>query len=443
MTDLTHSLAAAMRRVAGPGALAGLTRLSGGANMESWSFDWADKGYVLRRAPSDAFMADKPFGLGEEAALVVAARAGGVRAPEVTGVLQPADGLGTGYVMRRVEAEVQPARILAAPPPTLLADISRELARIHSLPRSAIPGSVPVMDPEAALAGLKRDFLAFGGDRPIIALAIKWCEDNLPAPCDPTLVHGDFRIGNIMVDESGLAAILDWELAHFGDPHEDLAYGCMTVWRFAALDRRAFGLGDLDALFAAYEKAGGRAVDRSRFRFWLIYRTLWWALGCLQMGQTWRSGADRSVERVVVGRRTAEQELDLLLLLEADASEIERRPSPAPAAIAIAPSTGEPVASELLEAVREWLNDTVKPLTEGHQKFEVAVAINALGIAGRDLDSPTQAEGARLSQEILSGTTDLARPGLVGALRQAALAKCRIDSPKYPALARAASSWEC
>src|SRR3546814_3684959 len=130
-------------------------------------------------------------------------------------------------------------------------------------------------------------------------------------------------MGNIMVDMAegqagGLAAVLDWELAHLGDGHEDLAFGCMTVWRFGRLDRPAFGVGSLEDYFAAYEVAGGVPVDRTRFRFWLIYRPLWWALGCLQMGQAWRSGADTNVRPVVSGARPAQQELDLIGLIEAE-----------------------------------------------------------------------------------------------------------------------------
>src|SRR3546814_3332958 len=146
------------------------------------------------------------------------------------------------------------------------------------------------MDAGAALAELKTRFVSYGGDRPAIALAIRWCEDHLPAPTVPVLVHGDYRMGNIMVDvakerEGGLAAVLDWELAHLGDWHEDLAFGCMTVWRFGQLDRPAFGVGSLEEYFAAYAAAGGAPVDRGRFRFWLVYRTLWWALGCLQRSE--------------------------------------------------------------------------------------------------------------------------------------------------------------
>lgn len=444
-TDLAAPLSAFMARVAGPGALAGLVRLSGGANMESWAFDWVGPrkkdGYVLRRAPSAGYMADRPYGHLVEAALVRAAHAGGVKAPEVVGVLSDADGMGTGYVMRRIIAEVSPAKILAAPPPSLLADLGRELAHIHALPRAVIPDGIPVMDAAQALAQLKARFASHGGDRPAIALAIRWCEDHLPAPAEPVLVHGDYRMGNIMVDAKGLAAVLDWELAHLGDAHEDLAFGCMTVWRFGRLDRPAFGVGALKDYFAAYEAAGGRKVDRERFRFWLVYRTLWWALGCLQMGQAWRSGADRTVERVVVGRRTAEQELDLLLLLEAEAPEAERArmlsPSPQPAA---APA-GEPANREMVQAVRDWLDAAIKPKAEGHAKFEVVVAMNALGIVMRDLDAGVRAEDKALSEALMNGTATLAEPGLLARLRRAALDKCTVDSPKYAALAAAREQW--
>ncbi|WP_317450796.1 phosphotransferase family protein [Sphingopyxis sp. LK2115] len=425
--------------------MSALSRLSGGANMESWAFEWAAGGrtapYVLRRAPSAAYMADRPFGHADEAALVIAARAGGVKAPEVVGVLDDADGLGTGYVMRRVLAEVAPATILADPPPSLLADLGRELAHIHAIPLDTIPAAIPHMDTGEALAALKARFLGHGGDRPVIALAIKWCEDHLPAPADPVLVHGDYRMGNIMVDADGLAAVLDWELAHRGDAHEDLAFGCMSVWRFGQLDRPAFGLGSLDDYFAAYEAAGGRPVDRERFRFWLVYRTLWWALGCLQMGEAWRSGADRTVERVVVGRRAAEQELDLVRLLEIEAPEAERaRPLPPPAHTAPAP-TGEPTNREMVQAVRDWIGGAIKPRAVGHAKFEAVVAMNALGIVLRDLDAGARAEDKALADELLAGTATLARPGLLARLRRAVLDKCAVDSPKYAALAAARAEW--
>jgi aminoglycoside phosphotransferase (APT) family kinase protein len=441
MTELAEPLSAFMARAVGPGTLGGLTRLSGGANMESWAFDWAGESYVLRRAPSAEFMQGRPYGHDVEAVLVQAAYTGGVKAPQVVGVLADGDGIGTGYVMRRVMGEVSPAAILADPPPSLIADLGRELARIHALPRAVLPDAIPVMDTAEALAELKARFLSYGGDRPAIALAIRWCEDHLPEPAPPVLVHGDYRMGNIMVDGDGLAAVLDWELAHMGDAHEDLAFGCMTVWRFGQLDRPAFGVGSIEDYAVAYEAAGGMPVDRARFRFWLVYRTLWWALGCLQNGAVWRSGADATVERVVIGRRTAEQELDLLLLLEVEAPQAERDRALPPSPDVEAASAGEPLNREIVEAVRDWLAEAIKPHAAGHAKFEVAVAMNALGIVMRDLDARVRAEDRRLADALLRGETSLAEPGLLARLRRGALDKCAVDSPKYAALARARAAW--
>ena len=445
MTDLSEPLSALMFRIAGSGALSGLSRLSGGANMESWAFEWGEAGkaaaYVLRRAPSAAYMADRPFGHVDEAALVVAAFDAGVKAPEVVGVLETGDGLGTGYVMRRIMGEVSPVTILNAPPPSLLGDLARELARIHAVPLEKVPAAIPLMDTGAALAELKARFLAYGGDRPVIALAIRWCEDHLPEPAAPVLVHGDYRMGNVMVDGNGLAAVLDWELAHRGDAHEDLAFGCMSVWRFGRLDKPAFGVGSLADYFAAYEAAGGVKVDPERFRFWLVYRTLWWALGCLQMGQAWRSGADKTVERVVVGRRTAEQELDLVRLLEEEAPEAERdRALPASSEPASAP-TGEPTNGEMVQAVRDWIEGSIKPASQGHAKFEAVVAMNALGIVLRDLEAGTRAEDRDLAAALLRGERTLAEPGLLAKLRRDVLDKCAVDSPKYAPLAAARAAW--
>lgn len=440
MEEFQDKLAACMDRVLGDrAAIDNLGRLSGGANMESWSFDRAGQGYVLRRAPSAAFMEGRAFGHDVEAALVRAAHAGGVLAPIVVGDLVENDDLGTGYIMRRVEAEVNPAKILSAPPASLLTDIAREMARIHAIrPRADI--AIPLMDTADALAELKKRFIAYGGDRPVIALALRWCEAHLPPPADPVLVHGDFRMGNVMVDANGLAAVLDWELAHWGDGHEDLAYGCMAVWRFGHFDRPAFGVGDLESYFAAYEAAGGMPVDRTRFRFWLVYRTLWWALGCMQMAEIWRIGADRTLERAVIGRRTSENEVDLLLLLEEDAPEAERQPVTAPLSNP-ARRAGEPSTVEMLEAIRLWVDDSVKAQASGRDKFMAAVAMNALGMLIREAENPVEVHDATLSAALLAGEQSLATPGLLQRLRATMLAKLANDSPKYASLAAAKARW--
>ena len=425
---------------AGMGAPSGLERLTGGATMESWRFEAGGEGYVLRRAPSLEFMEGRPFGHDVEAAVIRAAFAKGVTAPEVVAELEPADGIGSGFVMRALPGTPNPKEILAMEEPDrLLSECAASLARIHSLGQGDVPDAVPVMDYRAAIADLRAQFEEAGGDRPIIALGLKWMEENCPDPVEPVLIHGDFRMGNLLVQDGWLTGVLDWELAHLGDYHEDLAFGCMAVWRFARYDRPALGLSDLEHYFDAYEANGGRKVDRKRFRYWLIHRTVWWALGCLKMAAQWRSGADRMLERVVISRRTSEQELDLLLLLEEDAPEAEREERAGPQIIPN-PPTGEATSGEVAIAISEWL-ETIKTQLEGHDRFQLAVARNALGMIARDDAIMPTAIGYDLAQDILDGEVSLASPGLLAELKEGALEKLTADVPKYPALETAWQKW--
>jgi aminoglycoside phosphotransferase (APT) family kinase protein len=437
-------LSAGLARVCARAGLGALSlapqRLTGGAVMESWRFSAGGSDYVLRRAPSLAFMEGRPYGHGVEAALIEAARAKGVTAPQVVAVLEEADGLGSGFVMRALPGTADPKVILGCDDPDgLLKQIARDLARIHRLLPGDLPEGVPVMDYRAAIADLKAQFLDAGGDRPIIALGLKWLEDNCPEPVEPVLNHGDYRMGNLLVEGSGLAGVLDWEIAHFGDPHEDLAFGCMAVWRFARYDRPALGLGSIADYIAAYEAEAEVAIDPARFRFWTIYRTVWWALGCLKMAAQWRSGADRMLERVVISRRTSEQELDLLLLLEEDAPKVERKPIRN--ATVFGDGSGEATEAELAEAVSEWLG-AIKDRLKGHDRFQLAVARNALGIIARESRQPTWHSVPEMSAEILSGDiSPFDDAGLLAEFRRYALTKVSNDSPKYPALAAAWDKW--
>jgi aminoglycoside phosphotransferase (APT) family kinase protein len=438
--DLSAGLARVCARV-GLGALSlEPQRLTGGAVMESWRFAAGDSAYVLRRAPSLAFMDGRPYGHATEAALIEAARAKGVTAPEVVAVLGEADGLGSGFVMRALPGTADPKVVLACDDPArLLQQAARDVARIHSLRQEDVPEGVPVMDYRAAIADLKAQFLEAGGDRPIIALGLRWLEDNCPPEVEPVLNHGDYRMGNLLVEGSALTGVLDWELAHFGDRHEDLAFGCMAVWRFARYDRPALGLGAIADYIAAYEAEAGVKIDAARFRFWTIYRTVWWALGCLKMAAQWRSGADRMLERVVISRRTSEQELDLLLLLEEDAPEVERDRE----VIDHAPylrKNGEAQLSELALAVSEWLA-SVKDQFSGHDRFQYAVARNALGIIMREDEHIPLRPDREQIPAILAGRLNLNRREFLQELREDVLRKVTVDSPKYLALAHARTKW--
>ncbi|MDE2560714.1 MAG: phosphotransferase family protein [Sphingomonadales bacterium] len=423
------------------GAVTGLHRLTGGANMQSWRFTCHGEDFVLRRAPSADWLAARPLYLANEAEVIRRAATGGVLAPEVVAELKDTDGIGIGFVMRAIAGTADPGTVLAGDPRAMIEDLATALARIHALDTQGL-GFLPVLDAAPGVESLAERFAAHGGDRPVIALGLAWLRAHLPAQAPRRLVHGDLRIGNVMADGGRLTGVLDWELAHLGDSHEDLAYGCMTVWRFGRLDAPAFGFTDLDTYFAAYEAAGGAQVDRARFRFWLVFRTVWWWLGCADMGQYWRGGTDRSIERVVVSRRGAEQELDLLLLLEDDAPEAERARALAPAPARPGERKGEASAGEILTAVSEWLAATVKPKLEGRDRFDLAVAQNALGIVRRELAGRPDPHDRALADEILAGQADLATPGLLARLRRTVLDTLASDQPRYPALERARQLWE-
>ena len=422
----------------GRGQSDNLKRLTGGATMESWRFEAAGEGYVLRRAPSLAFMDGRPFGHESEAAIIRSAHAAGVTAPEVLTVLEAPDGIGSGFIMRALPGTPDPREILAMEQPgRILGEAARDLARIHSISRADLPADVPVMNYAEGVDGLRLQFEEAGGDRPIIALGLRWLADNLPEPVDPVLNHGDYRLGNILCEDSHLTGVLDWELAHFGDPHEDLAFGCMAVWRFARYDRPALGLGSLEEYFAAYEAKSGRKVDPARFRFWSVYRTVWWALGCIRMADFWRRGEDRMLERVVISRRTSEQEIDLLMLLDDDlhpgivgkervpAEEIDR---------------GEANTAEIAEAISEWLA-AIKDKMEGHDRFQLAVARNALGMISREYRILPRSTDRELADDFLSGRRQMGTDPSIARLRRDALEKLEADVPRYPALAVARKKW--
>jgi aminoglycoside phosphotransferase (APT) family kinase protein len=299
-------------------------RLSGGASQETWSFDivhpGGNTGAILRRAPPGyGASPSRAAGLDAEAALMQLAYDAGVPSPHVMHVLQPADELGTGFIMQRVEGETIARKILrdaqfAKARPMLARQLGKIAAGIHSLPASKLP-KLRAMTSTTEIADLTREYRGFGWSRPVFELALRWLREHDPGPsADVTLVHGDFRHGNLIIGPDGVRAVLDWELAHTGDPMEDLGWICVNSWRFGEIDKPVGGFGSREDLFAGYE-AAGRRVDPARVKFWEVMGTLRWGVMCCGMMQRFRTGPEHSVERAMIGRRSSETEIDLLRLL--------------------------------------------------------------------------------------------------------------------------------
>jgi aminoglycoside phosphotransferase (APT) family kinase protein len=310
-----------------PGAtgLHSLKQLSAGASMETWSFDAIGDGATIplilrRRPPGNAHDLDF-VRLGAEAAVIQAAAADGVAAPVVRYVLQPDDGLGGGFLMERIEGETIARKILRdrtyeSIHRQLLEQIGETAAKIHAVPLARLP-SLRTLTIEQTLDEWRQEHRKQGQHRPVFELALRYLHDHAPnARFTPRLVHGDYRMGNLIVGPEGLRAVLDWELCHIGDPMQDLAWLCLPPWRFGLIDAPAGGLGAREDLFAAYEAASGERVDRDRVRYWEILGSLKWGLMCSGMVEWFRSGRDRSVERAMIARRASESELDLLRILK-------------------------------------------------------------------------------------------------------------------------------
>lgn len=194
----------------------------------------------------------------------------------------------------------------------LLTQCAEALAAIHR----ADPHDIGLTEADQ-LAEWRERLDEMGDSTATFEWAFRWLEAHRPSPSPHRLVHGDFRMGNLIVDDSGLAAVLDWELVHVGEIYEDLAWFCIRAWRFGASERMgAGGLGSVEDFLTAYESASGEALDRSAFRWWLTVATLRWGVICRYQAERHLSGQTPSVELAAIGRRVCETEWDLLDLLE-------------------------------------------------------------------------------------------------------------------------------
>ena len=438
-----------------------VSRITAGANMEIWAFDSAGQELILRRHPGGVPPQENEGGLSlnQEASVVELAHGHGVLAPRVIGRLQPSDGLGVGFVMARAPGEALPYKLFkdAAYAPALenfSQDCATQLAKIHSITPEQVEVSLPALSSAQSLASLKTALDAFGVAIPAYSLALHWLQKNIPETAPPSLLHGDFRMGNLLIDETGLSAVLDWELAHFGDPAEDLAWLCMPSWRFGVYHKPVGGVGQIEDLLAAYHRASGQKIERKRFDFWLVYATLRWGMMTLKMTDIWRKGLDRSMERALIGTRASEVELDLLLMLEDDAETSDKLEADFSLPEVATPSA-EPQISELIAAMTGWIQDDLMTRETGAHLFNARVGVNNLSIIQRMNDFGPEFQNRAeqrlaalgLSHEQLcaglyEGHVRLTMPGLLTHLRLLALERLSMHQPRYVGLKVAKQKWQ-
>jgi aminoglycoside phosphotransferase (APT) family kinase protein len=307
--------------------------MTGGASRQSWSFDAEIEELnkplrtlplVLRSNPRRGahIRQDAEYGL------LQAAQSAGVPVPQT--FLLGDDSLGMPFfLMERVDGETIPRRLLrdaeyGRARETMGAQLGAVLALIHKIPPDS-PGldglPAPVTGQSAAAYEIDRHeaiYRAVTPDpHPAFELAFRWLRSRTPTTPRNVLVHGDYRMGNFIVGSDGLRAVLDWELAHIGDPMEDLGWLCVRSWRFGNDDLPVAGIGTREDLFSAYEAAGGAAVDPDRVRYWEAFGNLRWGITCIVQARAYLDGHIANMELAAVGRRIAETEWELLQLMEA------------------------------------------------------------------------------------------------------------------------------
>ncbi len=317
--------------------VSGLRRMAGGSSRQVWSLDLALAGdaapraLVLRIDPTAAkrgAQADAG-GFRLEYRLLEEAQRCAVPVPRVYWPCEALEPLGGPfYFMDRVEGETIGTRILREAPlakarALLPEQLGTALARIHQM-RADAPGLEHMPRPPAGqsspaeqLAQLRRGFDAAPSPTPVCEWTYRWLEKHVPPERDRTLVHGDYRMGNVIVGPEGLRAVLDWELAHVGDPHEDLAWMCTKTWRFGNPGAPVGGVGAREPFYAAYERESGRRLDRDALRYWEILSTAKVCVVWIMQVNAYYAGIIPTVEHAAIGRRMAETEHDLLELLGA------------------------------------------------------------------------------------------------------------------------------
>ncbi|CQD20317.1 aminoglycoside phosphotransferase [Mycobacterium europaeum] len=320
--ELASRLAAELAPVLGAGvAVQNLRALTGGASRSTWAFDGVTgdrrRALILRIGAPD----DMHAGMELEANAQAAAAAAGAPVPHVLIADDSPAALGNPFlicdevagetIVRRIQRQLDAAGGQAARA-GLLRQCADALAAIHRAdPR------IPGLAHEDPLTQWRERLDAMGDTTATFEWAFRWLEARRPEPSADVLVHGDYRMGNLIVDGARLAAVLDWELVHRGDPYDDLAWFCIRAWRFGApASLGAGGLGSIESFLRAYEQAGGTSVDRVAFHWWLVLATLRWGVICRYQAERHLTGQFRSVELAAIGRRVCETEWDLLDLLD-------------------------------------------------------------------------------------------------------------------------------
>ncbi|MGW0040015.1 phosphotransferase family protein [Gordonia sp. NPDC003376] len=432
-----------------PCTLTGLQRVTAGASRATWAFEvtTADgdvRALILRHDPAGA----EPDEMAREAAALTEARRSGVTVPEVLTENRETTGplAGSYLIMARVEGEALPQRLLrddayAAIRPRLPYLMGRELARIHLMEPSAFTDAgagvgLPFDDPLEEIYGR---YVTTMTPRPILDAAFRRLAATRPSTERITVVHGDFRNGNLLISPDGIEAVLDWELVHLGDPMEDLGWLCCRTWRFGSREPVG-GFGSRDELFRGYTDESGIVPDPATVDWWELFATVRWAVICqMQADRGDEPGTDNTMELLAIGRRIAECEHDLLELLgwQPYALNLDDPTEPATDLFDI------PTSADLISGVRDFLRTTASD--DPTVAYRTKVAGHILGICSREaefgdtlraqhrelLQRKGYRDDADLALQIRGDAADVDDPTIRAVITHAIAARLVVANPRH------------
>ena len=255
-----------------------------------------------------------------EAKIQKVVKKNGAPVPAIIFEFSEGEEIGEGYVMEAIPGETIPRKILrdkkfASAREKLPFEIGKSLAKIHQTQLDDLKALDQVTFSDS-LGKLFQVYLSFNQPQPVFDLAFKWLEAQKLTEYGDVLVHGDFRFGNFIISEENLESIIDWELAHIGNPMEDLGWLCVRSWRFGNVEKRVGGLGDIKDLIAGYESNSDIKIDESQLDIWQLYGSLRWGVICMMQTFAHLSGMVNSVEKAAIGRRVSETEFDLMNMIK-------------------------------------------------------------------------------------------------------------------------------
>ena len=302
--------------------------LAGGASKEAWLLDLQQNGrtleLIMRRAGGGAMNLEQ-LTLEQEFRVLEAAFAAGVTVPKPMAYLPNVLGR-EAFISERVRGEAVGRRVVSRPEfasarAELPKRMAEELAKIHAVNFSSLeflPNSKGGTGAKRSIARLYAELDNVNEPHPTIELALNWLSTHEPTSHGETLVHGDFRIGNLMLSQTNLTAVLDWEFAHLGDPAEDLAWTLIRAWRFGQDHLHLGGISELEPYLSRYNTLTNQNITLQTLHYWEIMGNVKWAVAALTQAKRHLDGLERSVELAVLGRLSAEMELEILYLLEAN-----------------------------------------------------------------------------------------------------------------------------